>query len=176
MHLPHYNSSLRQNSCYFHSKNIIDTSFASLKGFIPRPCFMYLIQCWPHLMKLGGGGNLSFPRVMQFVKIKFQQQNAIKGHMWGSLKLSTFKCFDVSIFMWDKLGEYWSEDTIWVMAQHEVSKSSQFKLRATIYLGPDWGPRTLIIWASRIARFHQIRPKGFILGAGPNTHSSHVVF
>ena len=41
-------------------------------------------------------------------------------------------------------------------------------------LGPlyyTWGPaRTLKIWANRIARFHQIGSKGFIiLGVGPNT-------
>ena len=34
-----------------------------------------------------------------------------------------------------------------------------------LYLGPDWGPaQTLKIWLNRIPRFHQIRPKGFILG------------
>ena len=42
-------------------------------------------------------------------------------------------------------------------------------------LGPDWGPaRTLKIWGNKIAWFRQIGPMGFILGAGPNTHSSHV--
>ena len=49
--------------------------------------------------------------------------------------------------------------------------SVQLIIRATLYLGSD---RTLKIWANRIARFHQIGPKGFILRAGPNTHSSHV--
>ena len=43
-------------------------------------------------------------------------------------------------------------------------------------LGPlyyTWGPaRTLKIWANRIARFHQIGSKGFIiLGVGPNSQN-----
>lgn len=48
--------------------------------------------------------------------------------------------------------------------------------RPTLYFGPDWGlARALKIWINKIARFHQIQSKGFILGMGPNTQSSHVM-
>ena len=59
------------------------------------------------------------PSSIVIYKTGFWQQTAIKSHLQASLKLGHFGCFDASIIMWDKVGEYELEGNISIVAQHE---------------------------------------------------------
>ena len=58
----------------------------------------------------------------KLLKLGFSQQSAIKSHLRASLKLGHFGCFDASIIMRDKVGEYGLEGNISIALQHEESE------------------------------------------------------
>ena len=68
-----------------------------------------------------GKKYLSIPQVLQFVKGEFQNK------MLSRATCELHWCFDASIMMHDRGGEYGWEDNTCVMAQHEELESSQFE-------------------------------------------------
>ena len=90
-------------------KQIIVWGIAILLGH--QRVVYQLVTCHETLTKQKN--NMSFSQVLQFVQGDFENK------MLSRVTLD--QCFDASLIMQDRVGEYGLEGNIWVMAQHEES-------------------------------------------------------